>query len=155
MWMPAISAWLQPVADAARASVRLPRLPPKVAPGDPTIAELLSVDREFRRMASAGAKVVSTHNRMTTVASHQPVLETVRAGRKYTARFSDTPRALSLGKTRDWVVLSSEGPEGRRHHTVVTMWTGWLKGRRIVRSRELECANYHIARMHRARSGRN
>jgi hypothetical protein len=74
-----------------------------------------------------------------------PLLHTQRDSRRYTALFSNTPRAHELGKTRDWVVLYYGDGAGRGQHTVVTESSGVLRGRRVVRGRELECMAYYGA----------
>ena len=75
-----------------------------------------------------------------------PVLHTDRGDRHYTALFSNTPRAHALGRTHDWVVLYADGTREERQYTVVTAFRGILKGRRVVRGREAECAEYYHAR---------
>jgi hypothetical protein len=129
-------------------SARLGRRPPRgrgMATGvEPTVAELLDVDREYRAASAAG--------RLRTIAPRRfnpkheawlPVIHTWRGGRHYTALFSNTARAHQLGRTRDWVVLYFDGADGERQNTVVTATSGPLEGRRVVRGRELECEQYY------------
>jgi hypothetical protein len=108
----------------------------------PPVEELLDVDREYRDKASSG--------KLTRIAPRRfnpekkawlPVLHTARGGRHYTALFSNTERAHALSKTRDWVVLFyGEDDTAEGQATVVTEYRGALRGRRVVRGRESECA---------------
>ena len=93
----------------------------------PNVEELLEVDREFRRQP-------------------QPVFHTRRDGRRYSVLYSPTSLARRLRRDRDWVVidLEQEGPNPR--WTVVTERRGVLKGKRVVRSREVECFWYYRTR---------
>ena len=107
----------------------------------PAVSELLDVDREYRDKAQAGALPRITPRRFNPErAAWLPILHTERGGRHYTALFSNTARAHRLGKTDDWVVLYCD--DGPREHqwTVITAAFGPLRGRRIVRGRETECA---------------
>jgi DNA polymerase/3'-5' exonuclease PolX len=56
---------------------------------------------------------------------------------------TNTARAHQLGKTHDWAVLYYDGGRGERQCTVITSQRGPLAGKRIVRSREGECALYY------------
>jgi putative hydrolase len=109
----------------------------------PTVSELLDLDREYRRRASAGRLPRIAPRRLNpTGEAWLPILHTERGGRHYTALFSNTPRAHRLRTTRDWVVLHLDThPEGQ--WTVITARRGWLAGRRIVRGREAECARLY------------
>jgi hypothetical protein len=58
--------------------------------------------------------------------------------------FSNTAQAHHLRKTGDWVVVYYHQPdreEGRA--TIVTETVGALRGRRVVRGRERECASHY------------
>lgn len=112
--------------------------------GAPPVAELLDVDREYRRAATADTlRRIAPRRFNPTGDAWLPVLHTVRGDRHYTALFSNTARAHELNKTRDWVVLYHDGRDGEQQATVVTAAFGDLKGRRIVRGREAECAAYY------------
>jgi len=123
------------------------------APADeftPPVAELLAVDREYRARAEAGELPLIAPRRFNP--RHEawlPVLHTQRGEHHYTALFSNTARAHQLHRTRDWVVLYVDG--GReapteRQYTVITSRLGALRGKRIVRGREVESArHYHPA----------
>jgi hypothetical protein len=106
----------------------------------PPVAELLDVDREYRKKVAAGAlQLIAPRRFNPTGAAWLPVLHTRRGSRRYTALFSNTARAHRAGKTRDWVVLYSD--DGRRddQHTVITAARGPLTGQRVVAGREAEC----------------
>jgi Holliday junction resolvasome RuvABC DNA-binding subunit len=137
------------------------RVPPRPAPAgaappEPPVAELLDVDREYRVQAAAGKLRKIAPRRFNP--SHEawlPVLETERGKRRYMALFSNTARAHDLGKTRDWVVLYyNGGTRGERQCTVITAERGALRGKRIVRGREGECAEYYGARGNAKTKGR-
>ncbi|MGE5177233.1 MAG: helix-hairpin-helix domain-containing protein [Hyphomicrobiales bacterium] len=140
-------------ARLARVRHAAPRTEPErgAEPPDaePSVAELLDVDREYRTGAEAGTLRRIAPRRLNPEGeAWLPILHTERGDRHYTALFSNTARAHRLGKTRDWVVLFYDG-EGRgaeRQCTVITSEFGPLRGRRIVRGREDEClAHYGIA----------
>lgn len=99
----------------------------------PPVHELLDVDREFRRQNRA-------------------VLHTRRGGRRYAVLYSPTPLARRMRRQRDWVLIDLEEPGPNPRWTVVTEWRGVLKGKRVVRSREVECFSYYRThrRPHRA-----
>lgn len=114
--------------------------------GEPTVAELLDVDREYRAASDAGALHLIAPRRFNPAKkAWLPVLHAQRGGRHYTALFSNTARAHQQGRTHDWVVLYYDGGDGERQHTVVTESSGPLKGRRVVRGRERESAEYYGA----------
>ena len=106
----------------------------------PDVSELLDVDREYREKVNARALPLITPRRFNPERkAWLPILHTERAGRHYTALFSNTARAHRLGKTGDWVLIYCD--EGQREHqwTIVTAAFGPLRGRRVVRGREVEC----------------
>jgi DNA polymerase (family X) len=124
-----------------------PRPRPAAPPRPPLpIAELLDVDREYREKAARGMLIrIAPHRFNPEHRRWLPVLRTRRDGRQYTALFSNTARAHSLGKTDDWVVLYGDDGLAEREATVVTETVGPLLGRRVVRGREAECAEFHAA----------
>lgn len=93
----------------------------------PTVAELLEVDREFGRQA-------------------KPVLQIRRGDRVYAVLYSPTPLARRLHRDRDWVIIDLEEPGPNPRWTVVTERRGVLKGKRVVRSREVECFWHYKSR---------
>jgi hypothetical protein len=62
----------------------------------------------------------------------------------FAALYSSIQHAHELDKTCDWFVIyfdRDEAPEGQC--TIVTAGHGALKGKRVVRGREDECARYY------------
>ena len=115
-----------------------------IGSAEPSVAELLDVDSEYRREAAAETlKKIAPRRFNPTGEAWLPVLHTTRGDRHYTGLFSNTARAHDLRKTRDWVVLYYDGREGERQCTIITSEFGRLKGRRIVRGREAECEAHY------------
>jgi putative hydrolase len=113
---------------------------------EPPIAELLAIDDEFRRKAGANRLLQVAPLRFNpTGAAWLPILHAHRDGGKYTALFSNSSRAHELGTTHDWVVIIRERRDGGGQWTVVTSRFGKLKGRRIIRGREAECAAHYAS----------
>jgi hypothetical protein len=113
----------------------------------PDIAELLSIDEEYRRKAAQGRLLqVAPYRFNPRGTAWLPILRTHRADRRYTALYSNSPRAHELDMTHDWVVIYGMGPSNRGQSTVITSRRGPLKGRRVVRGREAECVE-HYARL--------
>jgi hypothetical protein len=107
----------------------------------PPIGELLDVDREYRTSAKAGRLPRIAPRRFNPERrAWLPVLHTSRGPRQYTALFSNTAQAHRLGRTGDWVVIYGDGDREEHQATVVTARTGPLRGHRVVRGREAECA---------------
>jgi hypothetical protein len=110
----------------------------------PSVAEILDIDREYSGKSSQGLLPTIAPRRFNL--EHQkwlPILHTTRGDRHYTALFSNTPRAHQLNKTLDWVVIYYDGAGGERQCTVITAMYGPLVGKRIVRGREAECMEHH------------
>jgi len=106
----------------------------------PPIRDLLDVDAEYRRRASAGELHLITPRRFNPdKEAWLPVLHTRRDAWTYHALFSNTARAHRLQMTRDWVVIIFERDGDEGQCTVVTEHAGPLEGRRVVRGREREC----------------
>jgi hypothetical protein len=120
------------------------RLPATSAPDVP-VAELLDVDREYRLKAVTGTlRLIAPHRFNPSREAWLPILHTRRAGREYTALYSNTAHAHRTGKTRDWVVLYHDAGDGERQHTVITATRGPLFGRRVVAGRERECEMHYL-----------
>jgi hypothetical protein len=119
----------------------VPAAEPRAEPG---VDLILDVDREYRDQAAAGKLRKIAPRRFNPKGKvWLPILHSQRDDWHFTALFSNTARAHDLGKTDDWVVLyfhTDHGPEAQR--TVVTETSGRLKGRRVVRGREAECARH-------------
>src|SRR5262249_23816316 len=111
---------------------------------EPSVAVLLSIDVEYRRKAVSGRLLQVAPTRMNpTGAAWLPILHTTRAGRRYTALYSNTPLAHELGTTHDWVVIYREGAGDHDQWTIVTATHGPDQGRRMIRGREGECSAHH------------
>jgi len=140
------------LAGHTRRDVRAALRPPRAARAAlPRLADLLDVDEEYRVRASRGELPTIAPRRFNEAdEAWLPILHTRRGGHRLTAVFSNTPRAHTLGKTNDWVVLYVQPDEGGREQqlTVVTESRGDLRGRRVIRGHEAAC------RDHYARSGR-
>jgi predicted flap endonuclease-1-like 5' DNA nuclease len=122
------------------------RTPPRPMParGQPPVAEILDVDREYRQKSDDGLLPTIAPTRFNP--EHQkwlPILHSSRGERHYTALFSNSPTAHELNKTFDWVVIYYDGASGERQCTVITSMFGLLTGKRIVRGREPECMQYY------------
>jgi DNA polymerase (family 10) len=123
---------------------RLGRKPSYRPEPGPPVAELLSVDEEYRDRAARGELTRIAPRRFNPEGrAWLPVLHTTRGDRHYTALYSNTALAHRLGRTHDWVVLYADGGREERVATVVTMRSGPLAGRRIVRGRETESFQHY------------
>lgn len=135
--------------DAIRASLAAmlgrPRSPPHAGSGAPPVAVLLDVDAEYRRRGAAGELARIAPRRLNPGGeAWLPVLHTERDEWHFTALYSNTARAHELGRTRDWVVLYYYDDDHHEHQcTIVTEYRGPLRGRRVVRGRERECAVHY------------
>jgi DNA uptake protein ComE-like DNA-binding protein len=112
--------------------------------GSPSVDLLLAVDAEYRTRAAAGElKTIAPRRFNPTQETWLPIMHTEQEGWSFTAMYSNTSRAHELDKTHDWVVIYHErnGDEGQV--TVVSETSGPLKGRRVVRGREVECLEYY------------
>lgn len=136
------------IRDALATRLGRVRRPPPVTPAeDPPVEELLSVDREYRTKGRHGELRLIAPRRFNPAGKPWlPVLHTTRGDREYTALFSNTARAHQFGRTHDWVVLYVDGGRGERQFTVITARRGAFRGKRVVRGRELECAQYYARR---------
>jgi len=115
-----------------------------IAPEEPSIAMLLSVDDEYRCKAERGELRKITPRRFNPEkAAWLPVLHADREGWSFTALFSNTARAHELGTTHDWVILYYERDGHEKQCTVVTERRGDLAGLRVVRGREDDCRRYY------------
>lgn len=123
-----------------RATARRP-----IESGAPPVATLLEVDAQYRHAAAANALPLLAPRRFNP--EHKrwlPVLHTDRGGWHFTALYSNTARAHELGRTADWVVLYFyDGDHRESQRTVVTETQGPLKGKRVVRGSEAECAAHY------------
>ena len=115
--------------------------------GEPSIEELLDVDREYRESSQAGKlQTIAPHRFNPKKEAWLPILHTQRGPRHYTALFSNSALANQLKKTRDWVILYYDDDHGEHQCTVVTGRSAPFAGKRIVRGREADCAAYYAGR---------
>jgi DNA polymerase (family X) len=114
--------------------------------GEPPVALILEVDREYRQKADAGKLPTIAPRRFNPEGKPWlPVLHAARGDWHFTALYSNTARAHELGRAHDWVVIYFYDDEHvERQHTVVTETHGSLLGRRVVRGREAECRAYYV-----------
>jgi putative hydrolase len=132
------------IRDSLASRLQRVRVPVATDDAAPPVGELLDVDREYRRRAAAGELRRIAPRRFNPAGrAWLPILHTARAGRQYTALFSNTARAHRLGHVGDWVVLYCEAGDGEHQYTVVTGQRGPLAGRRLVPGREAECRRYY------------
>jgi DNA polymerase (family X) len=134
-----------PVSPAAHVGIR-----------EPSVSELLQMDREYREHAKAGRLPRIAPLRFNpTHESWLPIMHTQRGARHYTALYSNTARAHELGTTHDWVIIYRDDDGGHGQWTVVTARYGALAGRRVVRGREAECAEYYAEQALAEQAGRS
>ena len=109
-----------------------------------SVDELLQLDDEYRRLAEQRKLPRIAPRRFNpTGEAWLPVWHPVRGNRHYTLLYSNTARAHELGTTHDWVVIYRDDDTDHGRWTVITANFGRLRGRRIVRGREIECAKHY------------
>lgn len=110
----------------------------------PSVAELLDVDREYRDRTAAGTLPRIAPRRYNPANEPWlPILHTERGGRCFTALYSNSPRAHQMRKVWDWVTLYWDGDDGERRATIITARVGPLHDRRVIRGREKECEQHY------------
>lgn len=139
---------LQGIVDSLTARLGRVRKPPQGAETyrsrEPSVDELLDVDREYREAAKAGRlQRIAPHRFNPEKEAWLPILHTQRGARHYTALFSNSALAHQLKKTRDWVILYYDDEHGEHQCTVITSHQTPFSGKRIVRGREEDCAAYY------------
>lgn len=113
----------------------------------PSIAMLLDVDADYRRLAEDGhLHHVTPHRFNPAHRAWLPVWHAMRDGWALTVMYSNTQKAHELGKTRDWVIVIYARDDTEGEATVVTEYRGRMLGRRVVRGREAECAELYDER---------
>jgi len=114
-----------------------------------SVGELLDVDREYRQLARQGRLPRIAPRRFNpTGDAWLPVLHTEREGRHYTALYSNTARAHELDATHDWVVIYRDDDNHSGCWTAITACFGRLRGKRVVRGREGDCARHYSGTEH-------
>jgi DNA polymerase (family X) len=110
----------------------------------PSVELLLEIDADYRSRADADKLPKIAPRRFNPDGeAWLPVLHTKRDGWAFTALFSNTAQAHKLEKTQDWVVIYYERDGKERQHTVVSETQGPLKGKRVVRGRNVENQRYY------------
>jgi len=142
---------LQGIVDSLTARLGRVRKPPQVAEPhttrEPSVDELLDVDREYREATQAGRlQKIAPHRFNLKKEAWLPILHTQRGARHYTALFSNSALAHQLKKTRDWVILYYDDDHGEHQCTVITSHQAPFSGKRIVRGREEDCTGYYQLR---------
>lgn len=108
------------------------------------VATILEIDEEYRTQAAAGKlKKIAPRLLNPEKKAWLPLMIREYRGYRFTVMFSNTPTAHRLGKTDDWVVVYAEKGKGENQCTVVTESRGALKGKRVIRGREKECAAHY------------
>jgi hypothetical protein len=107
--------------------------------GEPSVAQLLEVDREYRESAERDALPTIAPRRFNRDNDPWlPVFQLTRDGWHYRIAFSNSALAHRLERTRDWVVIQFEDGYTSGQRTIVTETRGDLRGQRVVRGRERE-----------------
>jgi len=114
----------------------------------PPVELLLELDSDYRRLAAADQLPRIAPLRFNPF--HRPwlpVMHSDRAGWSFSLGYSNTARAYTMNKRRDWLVIAyrrEDEPNAKRHLcTVVTEHRAHLYGMRVVRGREEECYRYY------------
>jgi hypothetical protein len=113
-------------------------------PDEPDVAVLLDIDREYRSQV-ARQRLVTTAPRQFNPQRRAwlPILRTQRHGRRFSAHYTNTAASHDLGRLHDWVVIYCTDKQAFGRWTVITGRWGPVRGRRIVRGREHECARHY------------
>ena len=112
--------------------------------GRPKVETLLEVDAEYRKKAKADElRKIAPKRFNPDNEAWLPVLNAERDGWVFTALYSNTPQAHKLETTHDWVVIYYERDSREGQATVVTKLNNPMKGKRVVRGREVECQQFY------------
>jgi hypothetical protein len=120
----------------------------------PSVELLLDVDAQYRTRAVRGELHRIAPRRFNPKGeAWLPIMHLEQDRWHFTALYSNTALAHELGRTDDWVVIYYYDGEHRESQcTVVTETLGAIRGLRVVRGRERECAALYRRRRERARS---
>jgi hypothetical protein len=112
--------------------------------GEPSVGELLEIDRQYRRQAARGTLLRVAPKKFNPAGvAWLPILRTERDGRSYCAHYTNTARSHQSGHVYDWVAVIREDKQAFGQWTVVTATHGPLRGKRIVRGRERACEEFY------------
>lgn len=119
---------------------------PEQSQETPSVEAILEVDEEYRRRAQKGElKKIAPRRFNPEGKAWLPVWHPDRKGWHFTALYSNTALAHRRGTIRDWVVIFYERDGLEDQCTVVTeQRSGPVQGRRVIRGREVECADYYL-----------
>jgi hypothetical protein len=135
---------LRGIMDALAGRLSRYRLPEPTR-GEPPVADLLAIDREYRAGVERNVLPTTAPRRFNPENEPWlPLFGTTRGGWHYVARYSNSALAHRLGQTHDWVVVSFDDGMVSGQRTVVTEKRGDLRGRRVVRGRERECRLHYL-----------
>ena len=113
---------------------------------EPPVELLLRLDERYRRKGEAGQlRRIAPRRFNPEGTAWLPIMHDQEREWHVTLMYSNTARAHERGATHDWVVVYYENGGPQRQCTVVTEHQGRLKGSRVVRGREQECAEYYAA----------
>src|SRR5688500_9670305 len=102
---------------------------------EPSVAQLLIVDREYRRRARAQTLPKVAPRRFNPDgAAASPVYRVQRGNTKFRVFYSNSPTAHALGRTLDWVIVLASNGDRTFQYTVVTETRGSWSGQRVVRA---------------------
>ncbi len=122
----------------------------------PGVGLVLEVDREYREKAARGTlRKIAPRRFNPSGEQWLPIYHTEKNGWSFSALFSNSPLAHKLGRIRDWVIVYYESDGEEDQCTVVTEWQGQLAGRRVIRGRESECAEYYRSHVREAVYSKN
>jgi hypothetical protein len=108
---------------------------------EPLVEEILDINREYRQKAAEGQlRKISPRRLSPAGKAWIPVLHTHRSDRQCTALYSNSALEHEMGMTHDWVVGYRDDHDGHGQWIVITAQFGPMRGRRIIRGREAECA---------------
>jgi hypothetical protein len=135
---------LRGIRDSLAGRLGGSRRPDTIIGREPSVADLLAIDADYRRRAEEHLLPTLTPRRFNP--ENQPwlpVYQTDRGDWFYRALFSNTALAHRLNTTHDWVVIYFDDGTASGQRTVVTETRGDLRGRRVVRGRERECREHY------------
>jgi hypothetical protein len=109
-----------------------------------SVDALLALDARYRERAAKGELHLIAPRRFNPKRrAWLPVMHDEAEGHRAHILYSNTALAHKLQRTHDWVVIYDERDGAEGQHTIVTEQRGLLRGKRVVRGREHECADYY------------
>lgn len=141
---------VQAIRECLSLRLNHPPIPPRaLAPTDPSVADLLEIDRMYREQAAKGRLVTVAPRRFNpTGEAWLPILRVKHNNRRYCAYYAyyaNSVRSHQLDHLHDWVVVYCLDKEMFGRWTILTSTYGRLRGKRIVRGRESQCTEFYGA----------